>query len=85
MQRRIISRLRTRILPVAIFLIFRAGLADAADSYSGGLLTLSSLVIGNATYSNVVISPITPGDVVSFTPGGTPAGSTIPTALEPAD
>ena len=75
MQRKLASRLRTQFLPAALSLVFCAGAAEAADTYSGGVLTLSSLAIGSATYSNVVISPITLGDVVSFTPGGTPNGS----------
>lgn len=33
-----------------------AGVADAADSYANGVLTMPSLIIGNAEYTNVVVT-----------------------------
>jgi hypothetical protein len=66
------GRILARILPCAAILAGTALPAAAADTYSGGQLTIPSLEIGNATYSNVVldISGIVGG------PGGTgPVGS----------
>ena len=59
----------------AIVMLGHATAASAADSYSGGVLTLSSLAIGNVNLSNVVIQPIVLSDVLSYTAGGTPSGT----------
>jgi len=67
-------RRRARPIAAAVSLLVCATTAHA-DSYGGGVLTIPSLVIGNGTYSSVAISPITVGDVLSYTPGGTANGS----------
>ncbi len=71
------SFLRNHVQGIAAALFFPvcATATYGADTYSGGVLTIPSLAIGAATYSNVVISPITLNDVLSYTVGGTPNGS----------
>src|ERR1035438_1215912 len=67
-------RQHTQSLTAAVlFLVCSA--AAYADTYSGGLLSMPSLAIGSATYSTVVISPISLSDVLAYTVGGTPSGS----------
>jgi uncharacterized repeat protein (TIGR03803 family) len=72
-----ISSLRhhAQSLTAALLFLFCATAAYGADTYSGGVLTMPSLAIGSATYSNVVINPITLNDVLAYTLGGTPSGS----------
>src|SRR5208282_4978454 len=64
--------IRTQVTVLLYFLC--AAMAHGMDTYNAGVLTMPSLVIGGATYSNVVISPITLNDVLAFTLGGTPTG-----------
>ena len=50
--------------------------AAGGDTYSGGVLTLPTLQVGNAIFSNVVISPIAAGNIVSYAVGGPWSGAT---------
>lgn len=59
-----------RSLAAALLFLGATTVTFAADTFSGGVLTLPSLAIGNATYANVVISPISLADVLAYTRGG---------------
>ena len=62
---------RARILVTAVLCIVCACEAFAADMYNGTDLWISSVMIGNATYSAMLV---TPGTIVTVQ-GGTPNGS----------
>lgn len=55
MQSAAFSRRLLRPLSVATMLFACATAAHGSDSYSGGVLTMSSLSVGGATYSQVVV------------------------------
>jgi hypothetical protein len=70
---RFISSLAAQLrwLSISLLLVFGAS-AYGADSFSAGKLTIPTLVIGNATYSNVVV---TVGSILSGPAGSTPIGT----------
>src|SRR5208282_5537730 len=57
----------------AALLLLLCATAACADTYSGGVLTMPSLAIGSATYSNVVVNV---GNIVSGPTGSFPYGPT---------
>ena len=61
-----------RALAAALLLIACSAAAHAADTYVAGLLSVPSLTIGGATYSNLVL---TVGSVISGPTGTAPLGS----------
>jgi hypothetical protein len=70
---RFISSLAAQLrwLSIALLLVCAAD-AFGADSYSAGRLTIPTLVIGNATYSNVVVNV---GSILSGPAGSVPVGT----------
>jgi hypothetical protein len=56
----------------ALLLLVCAGEAWGTDIYSGGVLTIPAVTIGNATFSNMAV---TVGSIVSVPPAGAPNGS----------
>ena len=72
MSERSVLRISVGTLIAACGLLGFWGKALAVDTYSGGLLTMPSLAIGNATLSNVVVKI---GSIVSLPSGTAPAGS----------
>jgi hypothetical protein len=70
---RLISSLAAplRWLAMSVLLVCSAA-AYGADSYSAGKLTIPTLVIGNATYSNVVVEV---GSILSGPAGSAPIGA----------
>jgi hypothetical protein len=71
MNLRLSLRCHARTLVTAVLLLVCASEAYAADMYNGTELSISSVTIGNATYSAMVV---TPGRIVSVQ-GGPPIGS----------
>jgi hypothetical protein len=70
---RFISSLAAQLRWLSIPLLLVCGAtAYGADSYSAGKLTIPTLVIGNATYSNVVV---TVGGIMSGPAGSSPVGT----------
>jgi hypothetical protein len=69
--------LQARSLMTALVWLGCTAVASGADTYdlSSQQLTIPTLTIGSATYSNVMVSPITLNDVLAYTVGGTPNGS----------
>jgi hypothetical protein len=69
----LISSLAAQLRWLGISVLLAGGAAAyGADSYSGGKLTLPTLVVGNATYSGVVV---TLGSILSGPAGNAPIGT----------
>jgi hypothetical protein len=67
-----ISSLAAQLRWLGMALLLLCGTQAYADTYSAGRLTMPTLVIGNATYSNVVV---TVGSILSGPAGNAPIGT----------